>query len=288
MDSPVVIVLRNSGDVRGSLSNCLSRATSKLIIVSPNDDQLLLKAKKAGVVKYLFNLSSQTETLKHNHDHNKDELMTVAQSLQGVPSESKQQEYMLKCNYSLMLDCKLSHDENQLLPKNTTSEVMNLQKDISMEEETSIHPKGKSSGVAIPLQEPCSSIFNVLSSKRGRQRQPSYPPLGQCHSRTPSPYSLPPSPFSPVSQNEVTTFVCDQVSSSNQPTTPIMGPPSPYVMGPPSPFTPVTSRPMKAPPSPFSMPPSPQSNPVSPAPPSPSTSNRRRKVGILPPAPLFN
>ena len=210
---------------------------------------------------------------------------------------------MLKCNYSLMLDCKLSEDENQLLLRKKTSGAMNLPKDIPMEEETSIHPVGNSLEVAIPIPDPRSIIFNVHSSRSGRQRQPSYPPPGQCHSRTPSPlphlpvqkypfppspYSLPPSPFSPVSQNEAITFVCDPLSSSNQPTPPIMGPPSPYVMGPPSPFTPVTSRPMKAPPSPFSMPPSPQSNLVSPAPPSTLTSNRKRKVAILPPAPLFN
>jgi len=55
MDSPVVIVLRNNGDVRGSLSSSISRATSKLFIVSPRDDQLLVKAKKTGAVKYLPN-----------------------------------------------------------------------------------------------------------------------------------------------------------------------------------------------------------------------------------------
>ena len=44
MESPVVIAMINNGDIRGAISNSLSRANDRLFIISPSSDSFLKKA----------------------------------------------------------------------------------------------------------------------------------------------------------------------------------------------------------------------------------------------------
>ena len=64
MESPVVIAMINNGDVRRSISNSLSRANDRLIIISPDEDALLdhaLSAKKLNWIGELRPSSSDKQ-----------------------------------------------------------------------------------------------------------------------------------------------------------------------------------------------------------------------------------
>ena len=65
LEAPVVILIRNGGQLGHAISLGVSRATTKLIIMSPDDSNIMDKAEGKGVIKRLDTVTDPRSAYDH-------------------------------------------------------------------------------------------------------------------------------------------------------------------------------------------------------------------------------